>query len=639
MILTHAPRQVAKDNQLLDTARDYFQFTTNFFEVINVSATHIYHSALELSPLSSVVRKFYHSQRPHPSPRVVVGVPDSWDPSTASVSTKTSCYISSTWSPCGQFVAAVTEEAVEIRDALALKLLSTLRPTSLTARLRRGLAYSSDGHSLACCSDTAIIIWDTQTGGVVGKIKCEVTGNGLELVWSFDGKTICTISPRVSGTLTAHTYEVISGATQSSGAVQSTGGAHLWAHNESFRIMTTAGDRKGWTINIYQVGSALTKVEQFPFRSHFAFGVFSPTTHRTSVFVVGDNNRDHQLLILDARNSGVLLQETGRYWNHSFSPDGSVFSAFAGDHLPIWRYTSGRYTRWREFRQAPMSLQFSPTLSSILGHAGTLLHVLHLDYSPPALAMESAVITHGRPLDTFSPHGTYIATVHPRKSTVAITNLHPQNPSHSQLIDTNLEISAMVLTGNVLLVKGSDTVVAWLLTGEGVVDGIFDDRMADRNDSLWDISPRAHSSFWARLLQREGGDGDGDGDNALEFSVEGEIAAIRHNGHVVRVYHTRTGEILGPEEAPLGAGYRFHNSHPDACDLYHRDLRKHYEPLRCDWSVSQAALRGGWVKDPGGKRRLWLHARWRSAGNDVDWLDKVTTLRLKNTSELVVIKF
>ncbi|KAF9649802.1 hypothetical protein BDM02DRAFT_3094169, partial [Thelephora ganbajun] len=44
---------------LLDTARDYSQFVRTFFEPISVSATHIYHSALELSPFSSIVRKRY----------------------------------------------------------------------------------------------------------------------------------------------------------------------------------------------------------------------------------------------------------------------------------------------------------------------------------------------------------------------------------------------------------------------------------------------------------------------------------------------------------------------------------------------------------------------------------------------------
>ena len=139
MILTHILNQVARDHQLLSAARDYFHFVTTFFEPIEVSATHVYHSALELSPLSSIIRKFYYHQRPHPSPRVVIGIPDSWDPST-SVSTKHSRYLSSTWSPCGRFVAAVTEEAMEIRDALTLELVSALQSTKVAARFKPGIA-------------------------------------------------------------------------------------------------------------------------------------------------------------------------------------------------------------------------------------------------------------------------------------------------------------------------------------------------------------------------------------------------------------------------------------------------------------------------------------------------------------------
>ena len=637
MTLMHTTNQVAEDRQLLDIARDYFQFATNFFEVINVSATHIYHSALELSPLSSIVRKFYYSHRPHPSPRVVIGTPDSWDPSTASVSTKHSYYLSSTWSPCSQSVATVTKEAVEVRDALALKLLSTLRPASLAASLRRGLAFSPDGHSLAGCSNTGIVIWDTQTGGVVGMIEREITGHGLELVWSLDGRMIGTISPRVSETLTVCAYDVASGAMRSSETVQSTGSGHLWAHDGSFRLMTTTKDRKTSTINIYEVGSGLTKVEQFSFPSHPAFGVFSPSTYRISVSVTRDHNRDPELLILNVRNSEVLLRETGPYWRTSFSPDGNFVAAFAGNRLPIWIYASGRYTQWREFQQTPTPLQFSPSSSSILDCDGAVLNVLHLDHlrADPATGLVAAA--QSRALDAFSPYSTHIATTHRGQSVVTITNLRSQKPSPSQFIDTDLEISAMVLTGNVLLVHGSDTVVAWLLTEEGAVDGILDGRRAGRNDSLWDVSPRAYANAWARLLQRGGGGGDGD--NVLEFSVGDETAAIRHNGHVVRVYHIKTGETLESGKAPSSTGYRFHNPRRDDTGLYRRDLRKNRKSPECGWPVSQTTPQEGWVKDPEGNHRLWLRPRWRSAGNEMDWLDEVTTLRVKNSSELAIIKF
>ena len=116
--------QVSRDKELLNTARDYFHFVTKFFEPIKVSATHVYHSALGLSPFSSIIRRLYYHQRDGSSPRVVVGIQDSWDPSLA-VSCKHDVR-PCTWSPCGRFIAAGNGEDVEIRDPLSFELLSTL---------------------------------------------------------------------------------------------------------------------------------------------------------------------------------------------------------------------------------------------------------------------------------------------------------------------------------------------------------------------------------------------------------------------------------------------------------------------------------------------------------------------------------
>ena len=115
------------NEELLDTARDYFHFVTKFFEPINVSATHIYHSALELSPLSSIIRRLYYQRRHTSSPRVIAGNQDSWDQQLVA-----SCrynYSLCAWSPCGRFIAVGDQDSVEIRDSLSFELLSTLMPT------------------------------------------------------------------------------------------------------------------------------------------------------------------------------------------------------------------------------------------------------------------------------------------------------------------------------------------------------------------------------------------------------------------------------------------------------------------------------------------------------------------------------
>ncbi|KAF9642494.1 hypothetical protein BDM02DRAFT_2077964, partial [Thelephora ganbajun] len=84
-----------------ELANDCFRFVIGFFEVIDESAAHIYHSALPVSPQMSMVRKLY-GRHANPMARIVYGLPDSWDP--AIVSMEYSCGAAA-WSLCGRFIA------------------------------------------------------------------------------------------------------------------------------------------------------------------------------------------------------------------------------------------------------------------------------------------------------------------------------------------------------------------------------------------------------------------------------------------------------------------------------------------------------------------------------------------------------
>jgi len=509
----------------------------------------------------------------------------------------------------------MTSKTVEIWGALVLDLLFTLQSAGVATKFWHGLAYSPDGYSLACCSDTAIIIWDTLTGGVVRKIDYEVGGDGdsLELVWSLEGNMISIISALELGTLTVCVYEVMSGTMQSSRTVNSTGSGCLWAHNKSFQVMTMTRDDASSTINIYEAGFTFTKVKQFNFPPHTYFGVFSPTTYRITVDQVWGSLG---FSILDLHNSEVLLQEPGYHWHATFSPDGNLVAAFTGSRLLIWRYTPSCYILWRELQNAPSLVpRFSSTSSSILGCSDALLHVLHLDHSPTTSIIESGATIHSVLWDAMSPHGFYIITAYRGESAITITNLHSQNPSPSQFIDTGLKIQGIVLSGSVLLVRGSDTVVAWLLIEEGVVGGAFGERMVDHSNRLW-----------SRPCQRN-----------PQFAVEGEIAAIASNGWA-QLYSTKTGKFLGPNTRTPGTWYNLHKPLDDY-DLYHCVSRKHCETPKCSWPVSETTLQEGWVKDSEGKHQLWLYPRWRPPLNHVDWLSQVTTLRVRTESpELIIIK-
>jgi len=154
-MLTHRQVQPSVDSgRLLDTATDCLRFVTEFFEVISQSGSHIYHSAIQLAPHSSIVRKLYNKLLNSPVLTVVSGILASWDSCTASAGSATGVdHVD--WSPCGRLIAVrlgrISLDVVEVRDSNTLEVVSVLNPPSGCLRgCPRSLAFSPDGRLLAC---------------------------------------------------------------------------------------------------------------------------------------------------------------------------------------------------------------------------------------------------------------------------------------------------------------------------------------------------------------------------------------------------------------------------------------------------------------------------------------------------------
>ena len=585
---------------------------TKFFDVINVSATHIYHSALELCPLSSILRKLYYHRRINRSPKVVVGTPDSWDQAIA-VSRKDHHYGPCTWSPCGRFVATQMTETVEIRNQLTLEPITILQRTETVPYLNGPFAYSPDGRSIACASNLSIIIWDIQTGGVATEIK---SGANESLVWSSDGGTLCAIHSENKATFTVHTHAISSGTTSSPDTFKSGSNPHLWTDDESFWIMTTSmeGEYRTRSIDILKVGS--TQVQSFSFGLlDGKIGSFSPATRRISI------SSGHRLRILDIRGPGpgnCLLDKTGDFFFHCFSSDGSLFAAPQQSTVHIWKYDSGYYVlRWGLRCQGLLNspLRFSPTLSSILGNSRDILQVWRLHELPTTSE------TYRQQCVGLSRSGTRVATAYKGESTITISDLLAQTPP--QFIDTDMAIDGMVLTCNVLLVVDSEKLVAWLLTEEGLVDDVIGDGRVGRSDRIWTISQPWQS---------------------LAFQVEGQVGAIRYNGIFLHLrYHTETGDVLHSTQAPsYHSIFRWHSL---TGTFRGRDYLRHYDFSQCSippkdrWQTSRSTLQEGWVKDSEGKRRLWVPVEWRAEWDLEDWCDNITTQFSHLGGRSVLIKF
>jgi len=532
---------------------------------------------------------------------VVTGLADLWEQSI-----HLSCigiYGSYTWSPCGRFVAAFTDGDVEVRDARSSELVSTL--TGSGVGLDGELIYSPDGHLLAHLSNS-LVIWDMQTGGIAKEVQCDMYFGG-SMVWSLDGKMI-----GITKGSAVHVYDVASGTMQSIGTLQSHDKLYLWTHNGSFRTMATGLDGQGFTIEIFEVGSDLTRIESFHFNS---WGLdswiesFSPTTYQISVQI------HNQVCILDIQNSECLLEEGGCFKSHCFSSDGSLFAAcLRPNTIHIWKYTSGCYTLWRklpsQFHSSSIERfppQFSPDFSSIVGCFGGILRVHHLDGYPIVASADSHT-----PLAVLSHCGSYMVTGHQGNGTVTINNLHLGVPP--QLVDTDMWITMLALTGNILLVLDSGTIVAWRLIEGGMVDGTPTNGRAGRGNSIWAVSVPHYPSF----------------------IIKDQFVTIKA-GNVTYVYHTGTGEVLKLTLACFDLpGYT-------PWDMYYGQHYPHYCKAGgqgilpgSNWPAPLVTLQVPWVKDPGGKHRLWVPVEWRMY--NAGWLYNVTTLWLNRGRNAVIIK-
>ena len=146
--------------------RDYIRFAITFFEVINASAPHIYHSALLLSPRTSITYEM-HKQHTHPLAKVVQGMLISWEPVVATASFNS--LVDAVWSPCNRFIAVTTSQFVGILDAVTLSQLSIFNYYTYAGGYWL-LGFSPDSRRLTLCTCDNLFSWDLQTGSPLGII-------------------------------------------------------------------------------------------------------------------------------------------------------------------------------------------------------------------------------------------------------------------------------------------------------------------------------------------------------------------------------------------------------------------------------------------------------------------------------------
>ena len=315
MLTQRQIKSSADVGSLPDTALDFLRFVTGFFDVIQQSGPHIYHSALLLTPQSSVIRNLYSHQIHPQASKVVCGIPTSWDSCTASAGAEHKV-LDAAWSPCGRFIAASLRGEIQIHDSNTLERLSVFYPPlEFDLPSFEFLAFSLDGRLLAyvCGISNRLVVlpvsaprltsilrrnyyhisvWDVQTGVVI--INGNIRQFG-ELVFSGNCRTITVLDRR--GTFS--TYDGVNGTYICGGNLLASSvflpGAH-WAYEESFRVFTNSESDGKLTVNIQEPRLTSTPpfhvVESFtvpPHGGEFSFShVFFHASSTTGRVVILD---------------------------------------------------------------------------------------------------------------------------------------------------------------------------------------------------------------------------------------------------------------------------------------------------------------------------------------------------------------
>ena len=669
----------------LDLVKDYSCFVIEFFEVIDMSAPHIYHSALLLSPRMSIVRGLYE-QCVRPFSRVVHGLPESWDPISATQFLD-DIRVTAVWSPCSRFIAIARTASTDILDAVTLNRLITFE--SPFGFVGPCLTFTPDGRFLTRFSGWGeVISWDIQTGGPVVAFQSGLNLlplNPLSFTYSMDGNMIAVAYEPLPHN---HDYDDFYRPRNRSYSIVifNLSGTHIhthhvpeacnipqiWPHGQCFRFATI----KQSLITIWEVAFTSThgpaEVESLPVPDESADWkrfLFFPPLSRLA-FVLGTT-----VQIWDARASKLLLKtgtspefsppyDTAHYppWG-SFSFDGHLFACIVSTGVYIWKESPSGYILHQKFAfhlpTNPSAPNPSPDGESIIMSLKSTIQLWHTrdkilsSSDTPALDAYEAKFVLG-----FSLNELFAGFVQRRGNIVKILDL--QSGDLLWVTDMDVKIFNLQMTENIVFAVVEEEVeeefegkiVSWNLPGENrtLESG------ANIKDSIQTI-PLDHSTLSSCMLRL-------DNENISLSPDLSQIAIPSYTDSTgvttqyLGVYDIPTGRCLGSikttqELTPVFNldGHQIWDKRKDLGWEIVEDRSGTLELKSLDQTARPPGLfpfhssRGyevtedGWVLSPARERLLWLPYRWRSRWTDRTWGGRFLALLHHPLSDVVILEF
>jgi WD40 repeat protein len=654
--LTNFPNlpRLIQESPTLDLVNDCFQFVTRFFGIIRTSAPHIYHSALPLSPQTSLVRELYKSHA-RPLTRIVHGVPTSYP--TITTKGVASFAWAVVWSPCSRFIAVTRRsgrgQEIEILDAVTLEQLTVLESGPGEAPW---LIFSPDSRLLMSLDGgrKKLISWDLRTGVQPSDISLDqAQGSPVEyfsLTYSECGAMLGVLSSSAEAP-TISIYNVLSGTHIHSHQVGRVLG-EVWTHGESIRYASFAsGSITIWEFE-FASGHQPTQVESFSTPANFHSS--RPLIHSSLSRLAFINRR--AVLVWDCRGSRFLLdsEDLKTPVGMSFSLDGRFFACGTdGGEIYVWKESPTGYVFHRKFQSSYKSPQnhISPDGRLIVGWGNLGVQVWRT--TDPATSL-SSISTQAPPRTgihkvKFSPGEVFAAITQLEDNVVTVLDLGSGDPR--LVIDAGAKVHGLGVGRSTIVVAGEGKITTWDLP---TVNCALDARVniGDSARAATFVQPPVKRSYWKPIIS---------------ISPDLHRMAIVYYGaatsadFVLRLYSVSTGQCLasvsmewekmpwltlGGCEVWCGIDDKVAGGWSIVEDSVSNVIRP--EPIGLTvnlpgglpWTPPNGykVTDDGWVLSPGEKRLLWLPPYSRSDKIERVWSGRFLALLCPALPEPVLLE-
>ena len=647
-----------QESPTLDLVNDCFRFVTGYFEIISASSPHIYHSALTVTPMDSIVRKLFESHA-HPFIRIVHGRLMPWGASTVATTCRGPLE-SAAWSPCDRFIAITCYggNTVDILDPATFQRLQILEFPQDIPTDYRTVIFSPDSRiltHLGChrtdgsIGELSVVSWDLQTGGVTSVIRQGVVARTRSsethsAAYSASGKMIGVVCCGYFKNSMLCIYDVISGALVHS---MSTIGPRefstpTWTHGDSLRFATFDAT----IITVWEVGftsgaksieveMALPPPVDF-YRTDLEDTQFHSALCRLAIVFPGG-----VLVVWDVRNSRKLLDcaDDNFHPRMSFSSDGHFFACSTiGSNIHLWKESPAGYILRGILTSGigyptPFLSRNGESIVMFGGHVIQLSRTKDFTIPPPGTLTRGPHLTKNFILE-FSSDGMSAVVAMQGDNTATILNL---KSGVSQLtLDAGMEVYGLGLIGNTVVVIGVSKVIVWNLPAGDHVPGTC----VGVEGSSWTINLSNPPDF-----------------TPTSASISPDFRHIAHSDRShLYVYGASTGEILWKESA-RGHAHRFS---PDGYDIWYVDIRGNAEVWRVrggrdkleplvdmedppegyPWgsSCGYRITDDWWILGPDGKRLLMLPPPWQSYPVQRVWKGRFLALLHAELPEPVILE-